>query len=118
MSPKSPAPARCVATATGLGRERTVDRRGVEPRSPGCRPGVLPLDQPPFHPPRFQRSARESNSVHLLTTEAYRRRTRGPPCAPPLTRIVPEGVEPPSPLCKRGIVAVGPRDVASPDRFH
>ena len=26
-------------------------------------------------------------------------------------RVIPEGVEPPSPLCKRGVVAVGPRDV-------
>jgi hypothetical protein len=26
----------------------TVDRRGVEPRSPGCKPGVVPLDQQPL----------------------------------------------------------------------
>jgi hypothetical protein len=25
----------------------SVDRRGIEPRSPGCRPGVFPLDQQP-----------------------------------------------------------------------
>jgi hypothetical protein len=24
--------------------------------------------------------------------------------------IIPEGVEPPFPLCKRGVVAIGPRD--------
>src|SRR4051794_8363805 len=36
------------------------------------------MDQPPSASLRFQRSARESNSVHLLTTEACRRRTRGP----------------------------------------
>ena len=81
------------------------------------------------------RSARESNSVPLLTTEACRRRTRGPsyfrpgegppesrtrpPClqgrhaphTPADHRVVPEGVEPPFPLCKRGVVAIGPRDV-------
>ena len=26
-----------------------VDRRGVEPRSPGCKPSVFPLDQPPIN---------------------------------------------------------------------
>jgi hypothetical protein len=44
------------------------------------------LDEPPSNSPRFQRSARESNSVHLLTTEACRRRTRGP-----IRRSSPEG---------------------------
>lgn len=24
-----------------------VERRGIEPRLPGCKPGVLPLDEPP-----------------------------------------------------------------------
>lgn len=48
-----------------------VDRRGVEPRFPGCRPGVVPLDQQPL---LFvvQRSARESNPVFLLTEEVCR----------------------------------------------
>lgn len=31
-------------TAYGL---RKVDRRGIEPRLPGCKPGVFPLDQRP-----------------------------------------------------------------------
>ncbi len=33
--------------ATFQDSERQVDRRGVEPRFPGCRPGVVPLDQQP-----------------------------------------------------------------------
>ena len=31
---------------------------------------------------------------------------------PVLERVIPEGVEPPFPLCKRGVVAIGPRDDA------
>ena len=27
-----------------------VDRRGVEPRLPGCKPSVLPLNEQPFFP--------------------------------------------------------------------
>ena len=89
-----------------------VDHRGVEPRSPGCKPGVVPLDQQPGFKKIQQRSARESNSVPLLTKKGCRRRTRGPSSfIPKSDRIVPEGVEPPFPLCKRGVVAIGPRDV-------
>src|SRR5262249_27237840 len=62
-----------------------------------------------------KRSARESNSVPLLTREACSQHTRGPSSrASRPTRVVPEGVEPPFPLCKRGVVAIGPRDVAFP----
>jgi hypothetical protein len=57
-----------------------VDHRGVEPRSPGCKPGVFPLDQQPVSVDHRQRSARESNSVPLLTRKGCRRRTRGPSC--------------------------------------
>jgi hypothetical protein len=57
-----------------------VDHRGVEPRSPGCKPGVFPLDQQPMSVDHRQRSARESNSVPLLTGKGCRRRTRGPSC--------------------------------------
>ena len=57
-----------------------VDHRGVEPRFPGCRPGVVPLDQQPSSVENQQRSARESNSVPLLTRKGCRRRTRGPSC--------------------------------------
>ncbi len=59
---------------------------------------------------REPRSARESNSVRLLTREACRQRTRRPSCSIHRCQVVPEGVEPPFPLCKRGVVAIGPRD--------
>jgi hypothetical protein len=50
--------------------------RGVEPRFPGCKPGVFPLDQPPMKKPTArQRSARESNPDHLHTREACRQKT-------------------------------------------
>ena len=87
-----------------------VDRRGVEPRLPGCKPGVFPLDQqpvssslqevrpgiepglPPYHsgvPPK-----------HLQTLLAS-------------AQVTPDGVEPSSPACHAGVVAVGPRSQLS-----
>lgn len=60
--------------------DHRVDRRGVEPRSPACDTGVVPLDQRPgagrFVRP--ERSARGSNPDHLPTTEACRHNTCGP----------------------------------------
>ena len=90
-----------------------VDRRGVEPRLPGCKPGVFPLDQqpvssslqevrpgiepglPPYHsgvPPK-----------HLQTLLAS-------------AQVTPDGVEPSSPACHAGVVAVGPRSRIVSDR--
>ena len=40
---------------------------------------------------------------HAASTPADRSRL--------VSRVVPEGVEPPFPLCKTGVVAIGPRDV-------
>ena len=61
-----------------------------------------------------QRSARDSNPNHLPTTEACRPRTCGPfrrsRFRVTINPVVPEGIEPPFPLCKRGVVAAGPRD--------
>ena len=54
----------------------SVDRRGVEPRSPGCKPGVFPLDQQPVV--GSQRSVRELNPAFLLTKEACGRNTYRP----------------------------------------
>jgi hypothetical protein len=53
-----------------------VDRRGVEPRFPACKAGVVPLDQQPVL--FSQRSARELNSVPLFTREECSQHTRGP----------------------------------------
>ena len=53
-----------------------MDRRGVEPRSPGLQDQVVfPLDQQPID---FQRSVRESNPVFLLTEEVCCRNTYRP----------------------------------------
>jgi hypothetical protein len=120
-----------------------VDRRGVEPRSPACDAGVVPLDQQPaITHDRKSGPAGESNPDLLGASQASSRwtsrpfvhvkaggppesRTRSPslqkrdaPGTPTdhhsfrsMNRVVPEGIEPPFPLCKRGVVAVGPRDV-------
>ena len=53
--------------------ERRVDHRGVEPRPPGCKPGVIPLDEQPIH----QRSVRESNPALRLRRPPCVRHTRG-----------------------------------------
>jgi hypothetical protein len=44
--------------------ENRVDRRGVEPRSPGCKPGIFPLDERPLIDQfinKYESSPRESN---------------------------------------------------------
>ena len=41
--------------------------RGIEPRSPGCRPGIFPLDEPPMF---SQRSVWELNPVFRYTKAA------------------------------------------------
>ena len=90
-----------------------VDRRGVEPRLPGCKPGVFPLDEqpvpsslqevrpgiepglPPYHsgvPPKH---------LQTILTSA---------------QVTPDGVEPSSPACHAGVVAVGPRSRIVSDR--
>ncbi len=48
--------------------------RGIEPRSPGCRPGIFPLDEQPIH----QRSVRESNPAFRLTKAVCSRSTYRP----------------------------------------
>jgi hypothetical protein len=50
-----------------------VDRRGLEPRFPGCKPSVFPLDQRPY-----KRSVRELNPIFLPTEEACSRNTYRP----------------------------------------
>ena len=52
-----------------------VERRGIEPRLPGCKPSVFPLDQRPVV---LKRSVRELNPVFRLTTAACCRNTYRP----------------------------------------
>jgi hypothetical protein len=118
-----------------------VDRRGVEPRSPACDTGVVPLDQQPVrtrieldrpgsrtpiswlqarcHPVRpAARVSDPSRGPPESRTRSASLQERDAPGTPAdhcrrrsMNRVVPEGIEPPFPLCKRGVVAVGPRDV-------
>ena len=53
----------------------SVERRGIEPRLPGCKPSVFPLDQRPVV---LKRSVRELNPVFRLTTAACGRNTYRP----------------------------------------
>jgi hypothetical protein len=64
---------------------------------------------------RVQWTAGESNPDLLVAGQVSSRWTSSPFLS---HQIVPEGVEPPFPLCKRGVVAVGPRDVASEPSFQ
>jgi hypothetical protein len=103
-------------TVSGYLPGTIVDRKNREWTAGESNPDFLVAGQvssrwtssPLFSKPR---SARESNSVHLPTTEACRQRTRGPYAFMNESQsVVPEGVEPPFPLCRRGVVAIGPRD--------
>ena len=51
-----------------------VDRRGVEPRLPGCKPSVLPLNEQPV----CERSVRELNPILVLTKDVCCRNTYRP----------------------------------------
>ena len=53
-----------------------VERRGIEPRLPGCKPSVFPLDQRPklF----FKRSVRELKPVLVFTIDVCSRNTYRP----------------------------------------
>ena len=53
----------------------SVERRGIEPRLPGCKPSVFPLDQRPVSQ---KRSLRESNPVSVLTTDVCSQNTYRP----------------------------------------
>ena len=67
FEPSCPVKAHSLATRPGKPYPATFLRdlewtgRGIEPRPPGCRPGVFPLDQPPIEPPPRESSPRESN---------------------------------------------------------
>ena len=101
IEPGSPA---CRAGVVPLDYEPVylMERRGVEPRFPGCKPSVVPLDQRPIYLsevrpgiepglPRYQGGVLPK---HLQTDN----------------EVIPDGVEPSFPVCKTGVVAVGPRD--------
>src|SRR5262249_35179328 len=53
---------------------------GVEPRSPACDAGVVPLDQQPISPRPNQRSARDSNPNHLSESSRQDSNLRYPVC--------------------------------------
>jgi hypothetical protein len=61
----------------------------------------------PLHHQGIQSSGPPGSRTPISWLQA-RRLSVGP--AARFHRIVPEGVEPPFPLCKRGVVAIGPRD--------
>ena len=63
-----------------------VERRGIEPRLPGCKPGVFPLDQRPVV--SCERSVRELNPALVLTTDACGRNTYRPSSDPGWSRTI------------------------------
>ncbi len=91
MRPGKPYPATFRCCAGSL----RVDSRGLEPRFPGCRPGVFPLDQPPFDATRAPRSSRrESNPHFLFVREASWPLDHGTHRIPRQRSIARVGVEP------------------------
>ena len=117
-----------------------MDPPGVEPGFPPRQGGVVPLD----HGPSQFHSSGPPGSRTPISCVQGRRRSVGPAAQFPAKvcprvelgpppyhggvrpehlqtvalreSIVPEGFEPPLPLCKRGVVAIGPRDGKSSSR--
>ena len=67
-----------------------MDHRGVEPRFPGCKPGVVPLDQ---QPDLIESSRRESNPRFLFVREVSSPLDHGTADVV-LRRVARVGVEP------------------------
>ena len=108
-----------------------VDPPGIEPGSPVCQTGVVPLDHEPF---AFKWTAGESNPDFLLARQVSSRWTRSPCCCfqrsvrelnpaflpteqtccrntyRPNHRVTPDRVELPLPARHPDVFAVGPRD--------
>ena len=86
-----------------------VDRRGLEPRSPGCKPGVLPLDEQPV----CQWSVWDSNPIFRPTTAVCCHNTYRPSFS-----VIPAGVEPADSqdlgLFALPVCVPGHREVAGP----
>ena len=66
--------ARAVSSPWTMSPCLQVDRRGVEPRLPGCKPSVLPLNEQPI----CKRSVRDLNPIFRLTTAACYHNTYRP----------------------------------------
>ena len=64
----------------------SVDRRGIEPRLPGCKPSVFPLDQRPVYP-------RGPFGNRTRSSSLPRRRAAGTP-TDHFASVIPDGVEP------------------------
>lgn len=67
-------------------RVHPVDRRGIEPRLPGCKPSVFPLDQRPA-------SSRGPSGSRTRSSSLPRRCAAGTPTD---HRVIPDGLEPSS----------------------
>src|SRR5689334_7575000 len=70
--------------------------RGIEPRSPRCKRGIFPLDEPPMF---CKRSVWELNPVFRLTTAACSHSTYRPMCL--RIAVIPDGIEPSLPCMSR-----------------
>src|SRR5262249_12705312 len=68
-------------TSSPLAQYRKVDWTGlrVDPRSPGCRPGVIPLDQPPIRIQLVDRSVQGPPESRTRSPSLPRRHAAGAP---------------------------------------
>jgi hypothetical protein len=73
-NPHAPLGAHCSANRPGKPYPATflwrVDHRGVEPRSPGCKPGVFPLDERPIANIKSNHPGRTRTCDILLVRQA------------------------------------------------
>src|SRR6266550_1601738 len=75
--------------------------RGIEPRSPRCKRGIFPLDEPPMF---CQRSVWELNPVFRYTKAACSLSTYRPKCS--RFAVIPDGMNHHFPACHAGVFAV------------
>ena len=100
-----------------------VDPPGIEPGSPVCRTGVVPLDHEPVQSGEWGSNPRSPASKagglplsyplsgpRGIRTLISGVRSRRRPVGPAAQSVIPDGLEPSLPGCGPGVVAAGPRD--------
>ena len=99
---------------------------GIEPGSPVCRTGIVPLDHKPIESGESGSNRRSPASKagglplsyplsgpRGICTLISGVRGRRPPLGPAAQQVIPDGLEPSLPGCGPGVLAAGPRDPRS-----
>jgi hypothetical protein len=92
----------------------SVDSRGVEPRSPGCKPGVFPL----LRAALFTEFRQGPPGSRTRTTPLPQGRAAGNTCGPEIVQSSRQDSNLRYPACKAGVLAARRRDENKADQIR